>query len=33
MLGEMDAFLRKCGCDPLDDGQAERGPQAQSVLP
>jgi hypothetical protein len=34
MLGEMDAFLRKCGCDPLEDGeQTARGPQAQSVLP
>ena len=33
MLGEMDAFLRKCGCDPLDEGQTARGPQAQSVLP
>jgi hypothetical protein len=34
MLGEMDAFLRKCGCDPLEDGeQTARGPQVQSVLP
>lgn len=28
MLSEMDAFLRKCGCDPLDESQAERGPQS-----
>lgn len=34
MLSEMDAFLRKCGCDPLeDDEQTARGPQTQSVLP
>ncbi|MCX6846139.1 MAG: hypothetical protein NTU84_06205 [Verrucomicrobia bacterium] len=34
MLSEMDAFLRKCGCDLLeDDDQAARGAQNQSVLP
>lgn len=27
MLSEVEAFLQKCGCDPLDEGQAERGAQ------